>query len=580
MARAGRLVRGTQATILIAAAVMAAKSLALADHAGTLTFSNSSRAEDVLSVVAGASLIVAGVVALQTSSRRGFGILLCAGGTAWFASGWNDPDVGSAVLFTAGLAGSVVASALIAHAGLVAAKPEGRSAADWLLIAVGYFVTLGSAGIVPALLSDPAGQGCHSCPTNLLHVWSDLTLSDRFGRAGLELGAAWTAAVVVALVVRTVRAPIRRRWATVSITLPAAAFLLAAGLVDLRSAHLGFVGDDSTDRRLQGVEATALIVLALGTAWVHVERRLTRAAVTRLVIEAAGAPPIGGLERSLGKTLGDSTLRILYPLSDGRLVDGSGSECSPPANSAVTQLARGELTVALIAHREGLFDRPGAQDDVAQTARLALTNERLQAEAQARLADLQASRARIVTEADSVRRRLERDLHDGAQQRMVALSIALRLANGRLGPGPSPIRTRLDRAQAEVAIALGELRALARGIYPRELADEGLAAALEVLAETAPVPLALRSLPDRRYAADLESAAYFVVAFCCRAPDAHLVSIDVTNSVEGLRIRLETDALPLDLSRVEDRVTALRGSVAVSIEGSVAAIRVVLPCGS
>jgi len=131
----------------------------------------------------------------------------------------------------------------------------------------------------------------------------------------------------------------------------------------------------------------------------------------------------------------------------------------------VTPLVSGGRSVALLAHRPGLLDDPGLVEQIAAAARLALDNERLQAQVRAQLEDLRASRARIVERGDAERRRLERDLHDGAQQRLVSLALSLRLA--RLGGDADPDVAALEQAEAEVRQALEELRGLARGLTRR-----------------------------------------------------------------------------------------------------------------
>ena len=150
---------------------------------------------------------------------------------------------------------------------------------------------------------------------------------------------------------------------------------------------------------------------------------------------------------------------------------------------------------------------------VAASAALALENERLEAELRARLDELQTSRSRLVEVSMFERRRLERDLHDGAQQRLVALSLQLGLAKRRLEEGQDGAAgAMLDAARDELARALEELRELARGIHPAVLTDRGLEPALEALAERAPLPVSLDQMPAERLPAPVEAAAYFVVA--------------------------------------------------------------------
>ena len=234
-------------------------------------------------------------------------------------------------------------------------------------------------------------------------------------------------------------------------------------------------------RLLWLVQGGCLLLLAAGTGWPSIQRRLTRARVARLVVDIAAVPPVGGLSTMLARSLRDPSFLVLYPTTENSMVDSSGHPATPDDGQAHTRVVRSGETVAVLEHGQRLFDDPALAAEVTAAARLALDNERLQALTRAQLADLRASRARIVRTGDAERRRLERDLHDGAQQQLVSLSLACALAAIRAGDPAAAAR--LNSARSEVAAALAELRALARGIYPAELADEGLAAALQTLAE-------------------------------------------------------------------------------------------------
>jgi signal transduction histidine kinase len=235
--------------------------------------------------------------------------------------------------------------------------------------------------------------------------------------------------------------------------------------------------------------------------------------------------------------------------------------------------------VALLAHRPGLLDDPRLVEEIAATARLALDNERLQAQNRAQLQDLRASRARIVERGDAERRRLERDLHDGAQQRLVSLALSLRLA--QLEDGADPDITALREAEAGVRQALEELRELARGLYPVALTEEGLGAALEALAEQAASPLMLRRLPQERLEPSVEAAAYFVVAETLKRSRPRRAAVDAVHADGRLVVEVETDEEPpQELTDLEDRVGALDGRLLIQAapEGGTR-IRAELPCG-
>jgi signal transduction histidine kinase len=208
-----------------------------------------------------------------------------------------------------------------------------------------------------------------------------------------------------------------------------------------------------------------------------------------------------------------------------------------------------------------------------------LDRERLQAETRAQLEQLRASRARTVEAGDRARRRLERDLHDGAQQRLVVLALALRLLLAELDGDRAQ---RLDAAEAELRAALAELRELARGIYPAVLVDEGLATALEALAEAGPVPVKIDSLPDRRLAPAVEAAAYFLVAEVVMRSDTRGVTVRADHADGRLRLQIQSaGTLDEDLVELEDRIGALDGrlTVARGAPGHTT-VRAELPCAS
>jgi signal transduction histidine kinase len=394
-------------------------------------------------------------------------------------------------------------------------------------------------------------------------------------RASIYAGIAWIPLVIGVVAVRLLRLSAPRRRLVAPMLVTTAGYLLVVGIGYLRSAGRGFLGNDPVDRRLWLCEGGLLITIALASAWPIVLRRLTRSAIASLVVAAASMPRSGGLRESLRSALGDDSLRLLYPLDDGRFVDGDGLVASPDGSRPCTPLVRGDATVALLEHRPDLLDGDSAVREVTDASGLALDNERLEAERQVQLADLRGSRARIVAAADAERRRLERDLHDGAQQQLVESALALQLEQLR---ATEPARaTRLEEARAEVTTALADLRTLARGLYPAELADEGLVAALEVLQEASPVPLALTSTVDERPPLPVESAAYYAISSCLVAAS----SVAVTRHDDVLRVDIEARGMLPDLVAVEDRVGAVDGTVSVEPSSGVGSrVRVELPCGS
>src|SRR5205823_774942 len=173
---------------------------------------------------------------------------------------------------------------------------------------------------------------------------------------------------------------------------------------------------------------------------------------------------------------------------------------------AVTMIGPENEPLAALVHNERLLGQRPLLEAAGSAARLSLENTRLQAELRAQLAELRASRLRIVAAADSERRRLERDLHDGTQQRLLALGLALQILRDHQGDPEL-----LDQAESELQEALRELRDLARGIHPAILSEQGLGAAVRSLADRAPVAVETE-VAEGRYAERVEAAAYFVVS--------------------------------------------------------------------
>jgi signal transduction histidine kinase len=404
-------------------------------------------------------------------------------------------------------------------------------------------------------------------------LWTDLN------RVGLYVGIAWALALASLAGWKLVRAS---SWARPVFAAGAAYLGLVAAWFGVSLDH-GLLWNGTLEKRLWFVQAAALVLLAAAVAWNWVRNRRARSAVAQLVVDLAQSPPPGGLRDVLAGTVGDPRLVLAYPLgTTDRLVDAQGRPVELDTRQQQTSLVQDGQVVAVLSHAPGLLDDEQLVENVAAAARLALENERLQAEVRARLRELRASRARIVEAGDAERKRLERDLHDGAQQRLVGLSLSLRLVRSQLTSGADPEAVaRLDEAEAELREAIAELRELAHGLFPAVLAGEGLAAAVEALAEEGRVSVRIRSLPEGRFAPRVETAAYTVVAEAVRATTSGVV-VDAKRSGDLLLVGLETrDASGLDLVALQDRLGALDGRLAVERreDGNVT-IRAELPCES
>lgn len=566
--------------ILVVGGVVGIESLSLARRSPGFSFAATSDLAGAFELAGGWALCLAGVLALRNSARRPWGVILGLSGLAWFVVQWNNPAVWSSSAFTTALVFSTVSPVLVSHAAV--RYPDRRlDVPESVALGLGYLGTVVLGGLVSALFLDPARGGCTDCPANLLLVRYAPAQFDRASRAAIDVAVVWVSLLVVVVARRLVASsPVRRR-IVAPVLIPTMFYLGLIGLTYVRSLGRELLGDSAVDRRLWFAQAGSLILIGMGTAWAPIRLRHTRSAVARLIVDAADVPVVGGLGRALGDALGDDSLRILYPLADGRIADQSGCVVEPDMRLCLTRFTRGDATVALLEHRADLFDIEGVAEAIADTARLALDNERLQVLRQVQLADLRASRARIVAAGDAERRRLERDLHDGGQQKLVALSLGLRLASLRLHDSADPaIAGRLDEAQAEVSAALVDLRTVARGLYPRELADEGLAAALETLVESSQFAIKLDSNIAERLPSAIEAAAYFAVAHCIERSEDAPASVVVARSGGLLLIEIETSSSRRELIDVEDRVGAVAGRVmAESRGGAGSRIRVELPCG-
>jgi signal transduction histidine kinase len=324
--------------------------------------------------------------------------------------------------------------------------------------------------------------------------------------------------------------------------------------------------------------------------------RLARSTVGDLVIQLERTPP-QGLRDTLARGLGDPTLEVMFWLPERRSwVDAEGRAAELPQDSTtrgVTLLEHGSEPLAALVHDPSLRDEPQLVEGAAAAARLALENARLSAEVHAQLTTVNESRARIVSATDAERRRIERDIHDGAQQRLVALALELRTAQRRLGADTDPeVEQVLVNAIGELQTALDELRELARGVHPAILTEEGLAAALESLVLRSPVPAELAEAPEQRFAPEIEATAYFVacesLANVVKHSGATAATVRVHVAEERLVIEVSDDGVGgadstngTGLRGLTDRVDALGGTLAVSSPAD-GGTRVVgeIPCAS
>jgi signal transduction histidine kinase len=315
--------------------------------------------------------------------------------------------------------------------------------------------------------------------------------------------------------------------------------------------------------------------------------RLARGGLAELV---RGLPITRGpeLQAALARTIGDPDLVLAHRLPGSHgYADAQGRPVLVPpvaADRTSAPIEHDGRTVAAIVYDTSLDDDPELVAAVCAAAAVALDNE-------LRIAELQASRERVVTAGDAERRRLERNLHDGAQQRLVALAMQLRLVQSRIRQDPATAEELVIAARDELAGSLAELRELARGLHPAVL-EHGLTAALQSLATRSPVPATLAVEVADRLPEPVELAAYFVaceaLANVGRYAGATAVTIHVRRTGQVASIEIADDGVGgaaadagSGLRGLADRVEALGGRLrVVSPPGAGTVVSAELPCGS
>ncbi|WP_250030115.1 sensor histidine kinase [Paractinoplanes maris] len=315
------------------------------------------------------------------------------------------------------------------------------------------------------------------------------------------------------------------------------------------------------------------------------DARLAQASVSELVVALRAEPD--DLTPALAQALRDPTVSLLYWLPQYRnWVDHDGSPRTLPPSA--TLIRRDGEPVAALDHHPAV--EPGLLRAVVAAVEIAIDNGRLRAELRAGLAEVRASRARVLEAGRQERRRLERDLHDGAQQRLVGLSLRLSLLESRLTGDPTA-GLALREARAEVATSLSELRDLAHGLYPAVLSGHGLAVALESVAAQAVVPVRLSVGIDGRLPEPVEVAAYYVVCESLtnvgRHAGASRASVEISRAGPALVVEVADDGTGgadsgqgSGLRGLADRVEALGGTLRVwSPDGGGTRVRAEVPCG-
>jgi signal transduction histidine kinase len=473
-------------------------------------------------------------------------------------------------------------AAMLAHLVLAVRGGGAPTRAAWAAVAASYASAV-AVSTGRAVLYDPfLDRFCWSnCTSNSFLVYADPVMARRIGVAGLVVTGLVGALTAAGAVWRLVHATAVGRSALSPILVPAA--VAAAAEAAYAVTLLTHPAEDPAREPFTALfvaRAVALTLLAGGLAWSVIHARRRRLAVARLADELGAAPPLGSLRAALAQALGDDTLDVGYWLPDARrYVDASGRSFEPRAgrDRAVTSLRRVGVPVAVVVHDRSRYGEERLEREIGSAARLAIDNERLRAALLAQLADLRASRARIVEKGDEARRRIERDLHDGAQQRLLAVAYELRVAAAAAhAAGDKRLAARLGAAVDDAQVALAELRDIAHGIFPAVLDEAGLGPALWSLADRAPIPVDIEEVPDERCTTSAERAVYAVVtgAVEAAAPNSGTalgVRIDRTRGVLVVDVR---GAAGGTYDHVADRVGALGGRLTVEPDR----LRAEIPC--
>jgi signal transduction histidine kinase len=493
------------------------------------------------------------------------------------------------VVYAIGSLGEVLIYALLIH--LLLSFPYGRleSRLDRLLVGISYFNTtvVHGAGFV---FTDPQA-GCSHCPTNPLLI-EPSQAATVISTVELDVAIALLGAVVAVLYRRwRGSTPSQRRAFAPVLAGGSLTFVLLMASLIVQQAGLSPNIDDAITLALFGSIACLPIAFVVGL----VRLRFSRAeAIGSLVGRIAGGGGRGALRDALADALGDPTLELAYWLPDQDVyvdADGRPMRVEPaPAGKIATTVDHEGRRIAAIVHDAELADEREHVRAVGAAAALTLENERLDAELRANVDELRASRARIVTAGYEERRRVERDLHDGAQQRLMALGINLRLARDQVGSDAEEMAELLDASLEELNEATRELRELARGIHPAVLTERGLTAALKGLAGRSPVPVELVRTPDERLPSSVESAVYFVVAEAltnvARYADAGLATVSVRRTNGNVDVEVRDDGVGgakpdqgSGLRGLSDRVAALDGRLELtSADGDGTTVRATIPC--
>jgi signal transduction histidine kinase len=540
----------------------------------------------VLALVVGWAYIGSGLIARRQRPENRLGPVMVLIGFAWFVTFLADSN--DSLTFTLG---TVLEDLyLLGFVYLILSFPTGRlrGKLEVALFATAIFIAI-VVEFAWLLFADSRTQICSDCPSNALEITRNDTVADALLQSQRTVGVVLSVFTVVLLVRRWRRASPPERHAGAPVLWAGSAMFAALAFS---------VANDIFDHPLgPGPAWTRSLVFAsipIAVLAVLLQRRLARGAVAGLVVELGESATTVDLREALGRALGDPSLELAYWVpASARYVDSSGHPVElpePETGRAATVVEREGETIAALIHDPALSENSELVQSVCAAAALTLENARLQAELRARLAELQASRARLVEATENERRRIERDLHDGTQQRLVSIAMSLGLAESKLAADRPAVEPVLHEAREALAVALDELRELTQGIRPAILVERGLAAALDDLSRRAGLPVRLIVGVGGRLTQQVESAAYFVAseALTNAAKHSHASEVRLAVYQRDSTLVLEVmddgigGAVPAGgsgLRGLADRVEALGGRLTVSSPpGRGTTLRAEFPC--
>jgi signal transduction histidine kinase len=526
------------------------------------------------------SYVFSGAVAWWRRPESRFGPLMIAGGFLTLLTCLSSAN--SPLPFTIGQALDLLPFAVFLHVFLAFPSGRLRGLAECLLVGAAYVTAVGLTLVELAL------DGFE--PANLLAVSSQPDLALSVLKVQLTSLAAMMLAGVVVLVVRRLgEGPQLRRSASVLVS----SFLLSL----VMSAALLVMGAFFQSGAFLTVQRITFFVIGLAPIAFLIgllDARLARASIGDLLVELRAEPPPTDLAEPLARALHDPSLTLAYWLpSYGSWTDEDGRPVVLPASGggrAITLVDRDGEHIAALIHDPALEDEPELLEGISAVAGISLENGQLQAELKARLDELKGSRGRVIAAEQRERKRLERNLHDGAQQRLIALRLELGLLGDRLEGDPA-LRRDVDHARVQIGISLDELRAVARGLHPAVLSGHGLAVALESLAAASAVPVRLTVGVEERLDESIEVAAYYVVSESLANVGKHAradsATVDVARRNGELLVEVVDDGiggadteLGSGLRGLADRVEALGGRLRVwTPRGGGTRVRAEMPCG-